>query len=207
MASHELQVTPERQEPHVLPSEEEEEEEEDRLPSPADPPKPGQTTARCHCGRISLDLPAPPQKINECRCSVCYRYGALWGYYHADQVNIFVNIVPAPVPSETAASTTTSTASSGSSSGPSRGDNAIKEGLRSYVRSDSEGDIAFFFCGHCGCLTHWAATDKGRAFLRQEKLEKGDEAREPKIGVNCRMIAPRLLEEVERKVGKFQDFY
>lgn len=172
-------------------------EQEDRFPPPA-PPKPDdqQITARCHCGRVSLELPTPPDKINECQCSVCYRYGALWGYYPRDKVNIFVNILPPP-PSQ---GPTTNVS-------PHDVDDSAKDspGLLSYVRNDGDGDIAFFFCGHCGCLTHWGLTEKGLEFLR--KKENGHTGDEPEVGVNCRMITPGLLEGVERKIERFPDFY
>lgn len=42
-------------------------------------------TATCHCGRVQVKMPSKPSKLNECHCSVCYKYGALWGYFeHAD---------------------------------------------------------------------------------------------------------------------------
>ncbi|KAJ9132957.1 hypothetical protein NKR19_g9200 [Coniochaeta hoffmannii] len=53
---------------------------QDSLP-PASPSNPSKLTASCHCGGVKLELPSPPTKINECRCSICYRYGALWAYY------------------------------------------------------------------------------------------------------------------------------
>ncbi|KAB5547381.1 Mss4-like protein [Coniochaeta sp. 2T2.1] len=58
---------------------------QDELPA-GSPPNPEKLTASCHCGRVKLELPAPPTKVNECRCSICYRYGALWAYYPRDEV-------------------------------------------------------------------------------------------------------------------------
>lgn len=181
----------EQKQQHVLPLQE-----EDRLPLPADPkPNDQQITARCHCGRVSLELPTPPDKINECHCSLCYRYGALWGYYPRYEVNILVNILPPPPgqrPSTNASHDV--------------GDSATDlPGLLSYVRSDGDGDIAFFFCKHCGCLTHWELTVKGLEFLR--KKAHGHTGDEPEVGINCRMMPPSLLEGVERKIDKFPDFY
>jgi hypothetical protein len=42
--------------------------------------------ASCHCGAIQLILPALPTILNECRCSLCFKYGALWAYYPRDKV-------------------------------------------------------------------------------------------------------------------------
>lgn len=169
---------------------------DDTLPSPS-PPNPSQITASCHCNRITIHLPRPPTKLNECRCSICYRYGALWGYYPRDKVDVVINIPSPP-----------------SSSTGKKEDNGAVPLLRSYVRTDGDdqGDIAFFFCGHCGCLTHWGLTEKGAESLRKGKEEAErvrDEDKETDLsefGVNCRMIRPSLLEGVEHKVGKFEDF-
>lgn len=38
-------------------------------------------TATCHCGRVRAQLPSKPKRLNECHCTVCYKYGALWAYY------------------------------------------------------------------------------------------------------------------------------
>jgi hypothetical protein len=42
----------------------------------------------CHCGAVRIELPAAPQKITLCNCSICRRTGALWGYYPATAVRI-----------------------------------------------------------------------------------------------------------------------
>ena len=42
----------------------------------------------CHCGAITVTVPRPPEYANVCQCTICRRYGAAWGYYHADEVQI-----------------------------------------------------------------------------------------------------------------------
>ena len=42
--------------------------------------------ATCHCGRISVTAPRTPEKINECQCTLCRRYGAAWAYYSPEEV-------------------------------------------------------------------------------------------------------------------------
>jgi hypothetical protein len=42
----------------------------------------------CHCGQVTLTVPARPDYLNECNCSVCTKLGAMWGYYTADQVTV-----------------------------------------------------------------------------------------------------------------------
>ena len=44
--------------------------------------------ATCHCTSISVDVPAPVSPLNECQCTVCYRYGAIWAYYASNEANI-----------------------------------------------------------------------------------------------------------------------
>jgi len=45
--------------------------------------------ATCHCGRVQIKLPKPP-KLNECHCTVCYKYGSLWAYFQPSEVTIKV---------------------------------------------------------------------------------------------------------------------
>lgn len=91
-------------------------------------PLPSPLTATCHCGRVTITIPTPPQRINECRCSLCYTYGALWAYYRRGDVTVTTSADPPPGVSQV-----------------------------SYVRTDpaGDGDIGFYHCGHCGSLTHW----------------------------------------------------
>jgi len=48
--------------------------------------------ASCHCGRTELELPSKPTKLNECQCSVCYKYGAMWGYYTRGDVTVTTTV-------------------------------------------------------------------------------------------------------------------
>jgi hypothetical protein len=45
-------------------------------------------TAVCHCGRVRVRLPSRPEFVNECHCTVCYKYGALWSYFPRATVTI-----------------------------------------------------------------------------------------------------------------------
>ena len=45
-------------------------------------------TATCHCRAVRLEVDAPPSYLNECRCSVCRRYGVRGGYYQPGEVAI-----------------------------------------------------------------------------------------------------------------------
>src|SRR4051794_304960 len=44
----------------------------------------------CHCGRIQITLPSRPTELNECHCTVCYKYGAMWAYFDPDTVDVTV---------------------------------------------------------------------------------------------------------------------
>lgn len=119
--------------------------------------------ASCHCGRVTVDLPYRPEDICECHCSICYQYGALWAYYKRGKVTVTVSAEPAPGVSQ-----------------------------QSYVRTDQDGkgNIGFFRCGHCGCITHWWLMDQG-------KVSDDDEG---KMGVNCRMLPEDLIRGVGRTI-------
>ncbi len=116
-------------------------------------------TVSCHCGRIAITVPDTPVKLNECRCSLCYRYGVVWAYYLRSQVTI---TSPPGEPSHR------------------------------YVRSDAvaDGDLGFFRCGHCGCVTHWEG-------IADTPKRKGPTAR---VGVNWRMAPEVAMQGIEKVV-------
>lgn len=44
--------------------------------------------ASCHCGAVRVICEAPREELNDCRCSICRRYAALWAYYDPALVRI-----------------------------------------------------------------------------------------------------------------------
>lgn len=44
--------------------------------------------ATCHCGTIAISIPHAPEKVTNCNCSICRRYGTLWGYF--DQPDVLI---------------------------------------------------------------------------------------------------------------------
>jgi hypothetical protein len=42
----------------------------------------------CHCGAVILEIQSAPDEVNDCNCSICRRYGALWAYYSPAHVRI-----------------------------------------------------------------------------------------------------------------------
>lgn len=41
----------------------------------------------CHCRSVRFELTQSPERIKECHCSVCRRYGALWAHVRPNEVN------------------------------------------------------------------------------------------------------------------------
>ena len=42
--------------------------------------------ASCHCGAVRFAVETAPEQVNACNCSICRRYGTLWGYYRPSEV-------------------------------------------------------------------------------------------------------------------------
>ena len=42
----------------------------------------------CHCGAVQILVPRKPRDLTSCNCSICRRYGSLWGYYDRSKVKI-----------------------------------------------------------------------------------------------------------------------
>ena len=43
----------------------------------------------CHCGKVALEIDAPPpDSLLSCNCSICRRYGSLLAYYPESKVSI-----------------------------------------------------------------------------------------------------------------------
>ena len=47
-----------------------------------------ETTARCHCGAITLTLQQRPREITECNCSLCRSTGVRWAYLPRSELGI-----------------------------------------------------------------------------------------------------------------------
>ena len=54
--------------------------------------------ASCHCGAVRLEIDSPPPaEVNDCHCSICRRYGALWAYYEPERVRVLPPDAPTDV--------------------------------------------------------------------------------------------------------------
>lgn len=42
----------------------------------------------CHCGEVKFSISEQPEWLTSCNCSVCRRYGALWGHVEIESVTI-----------------------------------------------------------------------------------------------------------------------
>ena len=45
-------------------------------------------TTTCHCGAVRITIPRRPRSVTACNCSICRRYGVLWAYYKASEVQV-----------------------------------------------------------------------------------------------------------------------
>jgi hypothetical protein len=88
----------------------------------------------CHCTGITVSLPRPPTPpLNQCHCTICFRYGALWGYYYP------------------ARETVTITESNGCT---------VDSYYR--TDGDHTGALAFKRCSRCGCVLTWQRIDPSK---------------------------------------------
>ncbi len=51
-------------------------------------PRAEPVVAPCHCGAVRITAPRVSRTLTRCNCSICRRYGGLWGYYSARVVTI-----------------------------------------------------------------------------------------------------------------------
>jgi len=42
----------------------------------------------CHCGAVTIELPAMPEQATSCNCSLCRRLAGIWAYYGHGSVRI-----------------------------------------------------------------------------------------------------------------------
>jgi hypothetical protein len=45
-------------------------------------------SATCHCGAVRIEIPARPDTVTNCNCSLCRRLGGLWAYYPLSEVTV-----------------------------------------------------------------------------------------------------------------------
>jgi hypothetical protein len=44
--------------------------------------------AACHCGAVRIVVPAKPEFLVDCNCSICKRNAALWAFYESDSIEL-----------------------------------------------------------------------------------------------------------------------
>jgi hypothetical protein len=44
--------------------------------------------ATCHCGAVKVEAPRAPTEASRCNCTYCYRTGAVWTYYRAEELKV-----------------------------------------------------------------------------------------------------------------------
>jgi hypothetical protein len=50
--------------------------------------------ARCHCGQVAITLPALPDEITQCNCSLCSKTGFMGIYYRPEDVAVTGEVEP-----------------------------------------------------------------------------------------------------------------
>lgn len=45
-------------------------------------------TATCHCGAVRVEVPARPDALTDCNCSICRRTGALWALFPVGSIRV-----------------------------------------------------------------------------------------------------------------------
>ncbi|CAK7245004.1 MAG: hypothetical protein STHCBS139747_006570 [Sporothrix thermara] len=143
-------------------------------------------SSSCHCGRVRLTVLEPPPLLNECHCSVCYKYGAIWGYYSLDDVTITIDGKDTPATDPAFSSTT-----------PLSGLDLYVRDVEAEKSKDSSpgetarGYLAFARCAHCGCMTHWVN-------VRPREIT----GEEHGLGINTRLMDQKDLDGVKRRVSE-----
>lgn len=44
--------------------------------------------ASCHCGNVTLTMSHCVEQVTSCNCSICHRFGTLWGSYKNAEVTV-----------------------------------------------------------------------------------------------------------------------
>jgi hypothetical protein len=110
-----------------------------------DASKSGPIDLTCQCQKIKITIPSLPEFANVCDCSLCFKYGAAWGYWDPDLVTIKGKPVTLHRP----------------------GQEEDKDIIH-YVWKTKR--IAFGHCAHCGTTLYWKLTEQGHA----EEAAKGE---------------------------------
>ena len=45
---------------------------------------------QCHCGNVTIVIPELTETGTSCNCSICSRYGSIWGYFTEKEVKVSV---------------------------------------------------------------------------------------------------------------------
>ena len=135
-------------------------------------------TGSCHCGRVRVTVPATPAYLNECQCSLCFKYGVRWCYFPKDQVTV-------EIVSGDGGTTQHSLAD------PAAASSTPLPGLALYIRNDvgyktEPEHTAFNRCAICGGVAFWIRTHPSH-------VAKPD----GRTGVNSQLFARADLEGVE----------
>jgi len=54
---------------------------------------PAACTATCHCGKVKVVVPALPDEITRCNCTLCTKLGTRWAYFQRADVIVSGDVV------------------------------------------------------------------------------------------------------------------
>ncbi|EPE09105.1 glutathione-dependent formaldehyde-activating protein [Ophiostoma piceae UAMH 11346] len=136
-------------------------------------------TGSCHCGRVRITIPTAPAYLNECQCTLCFKYGVRWCYFTKDQVTV-------EIASDSDGDTKQYLLSS-----PAAASATPLPGLALYIRNDVDyktkpENTAFNRCANCGGVAFWIRTYPSYA-----------EKPNGRTGINSQLFARDVVEGVE----------
>jgi len=129
--------------------------------------KPGPYALTCQCQRIKITIPSLPEFANLCDCSLCFKYGIAWGYFHPSLVTIQgepVTLYPESQESK-------------------EGDPILHYVWNTRTR-------AFGHCANCGTSLYWKLTEKGA----REEAERGEA---PDVAINMKLLGPETFKTLK----------
>lgn len=134
-------------------------------------------TGACHCGRVRITIPSTPAYLNECQCTLCFKFGARWCYFPKDVVDLEITL--------------DGNTTKYSLSDPAAASSTPLPGLDLYIRNDvgyktEPSHTAFNRCGNCGGVAFWIAT-----------IDWAANKPDARTGINSQLFKHEDLEGVE----------
>lgn len=127
----------------------------------------GPITLTCQCQTVKITIPQLPEFANLCDCSLCFKYGVAWGYFHPDLVTIHGKPVTLYNTNQEEA----------------KDAQIIHYTWREETR-------AFGHCASCGTTLYWKLTKKGA----EEETARGEV---PDVAINMKLLGPEIFNTIK----------